>query len=112
MAARLSVLAVLASLLAANSASAASCTASWYDEGALTATGAPFLPDGLTAASPGLPFGTRVLVSLGSRSVTVTVNDRGPAAWTGRCIDLSRGAARQLGMLDQGVAVVRMEIVR
>lgn len=92
----------------------ASCRASWYgpESGRVTASGERFRPDGLTAAHRTWRFGTRLRVSLGQRSVVVVVNDRGPARWTGRCLDLSRGAARRLGMLSRGVATVRIEVLR
>lgn len=79
--------------------------ASFYDEPQLLATGGKYDPSGLTAAHRTLPFGTRVIVtdSKTSRSVTVTINDRGPAKWTGRDIDLSLGAAQALQMEERGV---------
>ena len=80
--------------------------ASFYHEGRRTANGERFHPDGLTAAHRSLPFGSIVHVSNGRRTVRVRINDRGPAAWTGRVIDLSRGAARQLGMIPAGVCRV------
>jgi len=59
----------------------------------------------MTAAHRTLPFGSRVRVTnhRNGRSVTVTINDRGPFV-RGRIIDLSRGAARALGVT--GVAAV------
>lgn len=89
------------------------CKASWYgwESGTVTASREPFNPDGLTAAHRSYPFGTWLRVSLGSRSVIVRVNDRGPAKWTGRCIDLSYGAARRLGMVRRGVATVTIEVL-
>jgi rare lipoprotein A len=87
-----------------------STLASWYGGGERlarhTASGAVFRPNGLSAAHRTLPLGTRIRVSLGRRSVVVVVNDRGPAAWTGRSLDLSRGAASALGFLGAGVARV------
>ena len=86
--------------------------ASYYYQGHTTASGAPFNPEGMTAAHRSLPFGTRVRVThVGNgRSVVVTINDRGPFIG-GRIIDLSRGAAGVLGMHSQGVASVRMEVI-
>ncbi|NJM34233.1 MAG: septal ring lytic transglycosylase RlpA family protein [Rhodomicrobium sp.] len=74
-------------------------TASWYHEGARTATGERYNPDGITAAHRSLPFGTRVKVTHKGtgRSVIVRINDRGPFI-RGRIIDLSRGAKRVIGM--------------
>lgn len=85
--------------------------ASWYHEGRRTATGERFNPDGLTAAHRSLPFGTMVRVTnrANGRSVVVRINDRGPARWTGRNIDVSRGAARALGMVRSGVAPVSIQ---
>jgi rare lipoprotein A len=83
-------------------------SASWYHEGNHTASGERFRPDGLTAAHRSLKLGTHVLVTnkRNGRSVEVRINDRGPAAWTRRGIDLSRGAARALDMMGSGVATV------
>jgi rare lipoprotein A len=86
--------------------------ASYYWQGQQTASGARFNPNGLTAAHRTLPFGTRVLVTNHSngRTVTVTINDRGPFI-KGRVIDLSRGAASVIGMTGQGVARVSYTVV-
>lgn len=77
-----------------------------------TASGARFRAGGLTAAHRSLPFGTKLLVSRGNRQVVVVVNDRGPAAYTGRSLDLSRGAAMRLGMIGKGVDRVQVAIIR
>ena len=76
-----------------------------------TATGAAYDPFRLSAAHRSLPFGTRVLVTNphDHRSVIVTINDRGPAAWTHRAIDLSLGACRAIG--NSGLAKVFLQIV-
>lgn len=73
--------------------------ASWYESGRRTASGEIFKPDYLTAAHRSLPFGTRVKVlnPPTGRSVVVRINDRGPFV-PGRLLDLSRGAARELGV--------------
>lgn len=83
--------------------------ASWYQMGHTTANGESYNPDGLTAAHRNLPFGTEVRVhNLGNgRSVNVRINDRGPFV-SGRIIDVSRGAARQLGLVATGTARVRV----
>jgi rare lipoprotein A len=83
--------------------------ASWYGSGRRTANGERFNPNGLTAAHPSLPFGTRLRVVNGGngRSVIVRVNDRGPFAH-GRIIDLARGSARAIGMTGTS----RVEIFR
>ena len=79
----------------------------FYWEGAHTASGARFNPDGMTAAHRTLPFGTRLTVinPRNGRSVTVTVNDRGPFV-RGVTLDLSRGAAKAIGL--QGTGAVCM----
>jgi len=64
----------------------------------------------LTCAHPTAPFGTRLRVTdlETGRAVVVTVNDRGPFA-RGRVVDLSLAAARALGMVERGLARVRVE---
>jgi rare lipoprotein A len=86
--------------------------ASYYWQGTRTASGARFNPGGLTAAHRSLPFGTRVRVTnlSNGRSVTVTINDRGPFI-KGRVIDLSRGAASVIGMTGSGIARVSYSVV-
>ena len=78
-------------------------------DGRPTASGQRFDKNALTAAHPSLPFGTclRVEVVKTGRSVEVRVNDRGPYTG-GRVIDVSEAAARVLGILDAGVAKVRL----
>lgn len=96
--------------LAAPSALAETCIASWYgsESGPRTASGERFDPNGISCAHRTRPFGSTARVThLGSgRSIVCRVNDRGPFV-RGRCIDLSRGAARQLGL--SGIARVRVE---
>ena len=86
--------------------------ASYYGSGERTATGERFDPSGMTAAHRTLPFGTRVRVTRVDTgdSVVVRINDRGPFK-PGRVIDLSEGAARNLGMMGAGLANVRLEVV-
>lgn len=82
--------------------------ASWYGygfNGQATASGATYDEDGLSAASRTLPLGSRLQVCRGSACVVVVIDDRGPYVG-GRILDLSRGAASRLGMLDAGVAYV------
>jgi hypothetical protein len=76
---------------------------SWY------AFGLP-APDALTCASRTFPRGTYLKVTdlNNSNSVVCLVNDYGPAAWTGRVIDLSRGSFRQVDNL--GVGTIPVEI--
>jgi rare lipoprotein A len=90
--------------------------ATWYGgsrwQGHATASGARFNQNGLTAAHATLPLGARVRVRLAGseRAVVVTINDR---PGTGRVvIDLSRGAARALGILDRGVADVELSMLQ
>lgn len=87
--------------------------ASYYYHGTRTASGEKFRPDGLTAAHRTLPFGTKVKVTNqdNDKSVLVRINDRGPFIKS-RTIDLSRGAARQLGMIRTGVAKVTLEVLK
>jgi rare lipoprotein A len=84
--------------------------ASFYgnESGSKTASGQRFDQDAMTCAHRSLPFGTKLRVSTGRRSVVVTVNDRGPFI-RGRVLDLSKGAARVLGM--DGIAHVTAEVV-
>ena len=82
--------------------------ASWYGpgfKGLPTASGEPFDPQGYTAAHKTLPLGTDLVVNYGGRSVEVTVNDRGPYAGA-RELDLSRAAARDIGLTRAGVDYV------
>jgi rare lipoprotein A (peptidoglycan hydrolase) len=85
--------------------------ASWYGPGAdckgcprggnWTANGERFTGQDLTAAHRTLPMGTLVQVCQGdgSKCIVVRINDRGPAAKTGRIIDLSHRAATDLGIM-------------
>jgi rare lipoprotein A (peptidoglycan hydrolase) len=87
--------------------------ASWYGgpqwQGQRTTSGSRYDQNELTAAHATLPLGTKVLVTShsGTRSVVVTINDR-PGTRT-RIIDLSRQAAKELGILDAGVAMVTLQ---
>lgn len=90
--------------------------ASYYGKrfhGRLTANGERFNMNAMTAAHKTLPFGTRVLVTnpRNGKSVTVRINDRGPFI-KGRHIDLSRRAAKKLGIISSGHARVKLDIVR
>lgn len=92
-------------------------TASYYADkfvGRTTANGEIYDHEQLTAAHPSLPFGTRVRViridHADEPAVVVHINDRGPFR-RGRIIDLSKAAARQLGMIREGVVEVRLDIV-
>lgn len=117
---RTSCLAVLLIAMTANSAFANDTdtqegVASYYSDrfqGALTASGEAFDQQALTAAHPSLPFGTKVLVTRPDtgQEVEVLINDRGPFV-KGRIIDLSKRAARTLGMLNRGVAPVMVTLL-
>ena len=80
-------------------------------KGKPTATGEPYDPNDLTAASRELPFGAKAQITNleNGKTVTVEINDRGPYA-KGRVIDLSKKAADKLGIEKrQGVADVKIE---
>jgi rare lipoprotein A len=87
--------------------------ASFYTEDQQTASGEKFDTHDLTAAHPTLPFGTRLRVTnvATGRSVTVRVNDRGPYV-PGRVVDVSHAAADALGMVDSGIAKVKLDVVQ
>ena len=84
--------------------------ASYYgnESGSKTASGERFNQNAMTCAHRSLPFGTKLRVSAGGHSVVVTVNDRGPFV-RGRVLDLSKGAARALGI--GGLARVTAEVI-
>jgi rare lipoprotein A len=87
--------------------------ASWYGpgfHGKRTASGERFDQNDLTAAHRQLPLGAEVKVTNleNGRSITVAINDRGPYVG-GRVIDLSQAAAGRLGIVEDGLARVRIE---
>ena len=87
--------------------------ASWYGpkfHNKLTASGEVFNQEKFTAAHQTLPWGSRVKVTnlANGKSVDVRINDRGPFG-KGRIIDVSRAAARALGMVGRGITTVRVE---
>lgn len=89
--------------------------ASWYGpgyHGNRTSSGEVYDQDALTAAHATFAFGTRVKVTLLStqRSVVVRINDRFPNH-KGRVIDVSRAAARAIGLIGPGTGRVRVEVV-
>lgn len=89
--------------------------ASYYGRrfhGRRTANGERFDMGAMTAAHKTLPFGSlvRVTNTRNGKSVTVRINDRGPFI-RGRTIDLSRAAAREIGMISRGHASVEMELL-
>jgi rare lipoprotein A len=86
--------------------------ASFYgnESGSHTASGQRFNQNAMTCAHRSLPFGTKLRVTHGDRSVVVTVNDRGPFV-RGRVLDLSTAAARAVGLTGVGVGRVTAEVV-
>lgn len=89
--------------------------ASYYSKkitGARTASGQKLHHDSLTCAHRFYPFGTMLKVTnlSNKKTVVVKVTDRGPYG-RGRIIDLSWGAAKAIGMLSQGVATVKVEMI-
>lgn len=113
---RASLVACALFLSATGALAQGSCThgarivSAFYAEGSRTASGQRFNPHGLTAAHRTFPFGTRLLVvnPHNGRSVTVTINDRGPFV-RGVGLDLSLGAAKMIGMTGTG-AVCMAEV--
>jgi rare lipoprotein A len=88
--------------------------ASWYGkahQGRRTADGERFDRHEMTAAHRSLPFGTivRVKNETTGQMVKVRINDRGPYVGD-RIIDLSAAAGKKLGIRDDGVATVRLEV--
>ena len=75
-----------------------------------TASGEPYDPDELTAASKIFPIGSTVLVTnpANGKSVKVRINDRGPHV-RGRSLDLSKRAAEELGITEKGVARLKVK---
>jgi rare lipoprotein A len=101
---------------AATAQATKSCRATWYGapgeipEGWPTASGQPFHRLALKAASNELKFGTRVKVTFGGKSVTVTINDRGnfrrPV-----CLDLTYGAFRKIANPNLGNIAVKYQVL-
>ena len=89
--------------------------ASWYGRwhaGRLTANGERFNPQAMTCAHRSLPLGSVVRVTNveTGKDVALEVNDRGPYV-KGRILDLSEGAARELGVGIKGLMLVRLEVL-
>ncbi|MBW8908389.1 MAG: septal ring lytic transglycosylase RlpA family protein [Mesorhizobium sp.] len=100
---------LMAGASSASSAAAQCGRASWYALHSRTASGERMNPSAMTAAHRTLPFGTKLKVTNknNGRSVVVRINDRGPFI-RGRVLDLSRGAAGQLGFIGSGQTAVCM----
>jgi len=89
--------------------------ASWYGEsfhGRQAANGELFDMEALTAAHRTLPLGSvvRVVNLANGKYLHVRITDRGPYI-NSRILDLSRGAAAQLGMMEEGLSIVRVQLV-
>ncbi|NEV61462.1 septal ring lytic transglycosylase RlpA family protein [Thiorhodococcus minor] len=89
--------------------------ASYYHDslhGNKTASGQVYNKNRLSAAHKTLPLGSKVKVTDTNtgRSIVVKVNDRGPFV-KGRIIDLSRAAARKLGIVKRGIARVEVKVL-
>ena len=107
------LLACVLTVCSGERAEAREVLASWYGpgfRGLPTASGEPYKPSEYTAAHKRMPFGSQLLVNYGGRSVQVTVNDRGPYVGQ-RKLDLSRGAAKDLGLTRVGVDYVDYTVV-
>ncbi|MGL4287233.1 MAG: septal ring lytic transglycosylase RlpA family protein [Phreatobacter sp.] len=100
-----------APIASAEAGEAGTGMASWYQLPGRTACGARNNPEAMTAAHRSLPCGTRIRVTnlSNGRSAVVTVTDRGPFV-RGRIVDVSRGAARHIGLIQRGVS--RVQIAR
>jgi len=90
--------------------------ASFYGDqhaGLKTANGEIFDPEALTCAHRSYPFGTVIKATnpKNGKSVHVRVNDRGPYV-RDRSLDLSKRAAREIGIDQEGVATVRIEVIK
>jgi rare lipoprotein A len=96
-------------------ASTTTGVASWYGpgfDGKKTASGERFNSNHLTAAHRTLPFGSIVRVTnlQNGRTVDVRINDRGPFT-KGRIIDLSKAAAREIGLIERGIGTVELRVL-
>lgn len=90
--------------------------ASFYSDkfhGRKTASGERFDQNDLTCAHGSLPFGCRIRVTnlRNNKTVEVKVNDRGGFHKHGRVIDLSKAAAKEIGMVSTGTAKVKVEVL-
>lgn len=107
------ILAALVLVVTTVSAVSQEGIASYYHEGQRVAChNGRFNPEAMTAAHRTLPCGTKIKVTnkRNGKSVLLTVNDRGPFI-KGRIVDVSRAAARALGMISAGIAPVSLEVI-
>ncbi|MBB6466053.1 septal ring lytic transglycosylase RlpA family protein [Aminobacter carboxidus] len=98
-------------MIALTGTASAQCgKASWYALTSKTASGERMNPSAMTAAHRSLPFGTKIRVTnqKNGKSVVVRINDRGPFI-KGRVLDLSKGAAQQIGFIRSGHTAVCMQ---
>ena len=105
--------AAFACLGAAQANAAPGCGhASWYALTSKTASGERMNANLMTAAHRSLPFGTKVMVTnkRNGKSVVVRINDRGPFI-RGRVLDVSKAAAKNIGMVSSGTAQVCYQIL-
>jgi rare lipoprotein A len=91
--------------------------ASFYSDalqGKAVTSGEKYDKNALTAAHRKLPLGTMVKVTnlKNNKTVVVKINDRGPHGSSERIIDLSRRAAQELDMIQDGKAHVKVEVAR
>lgn len=86
--------------------------ASWYALHSKTASGERMNPSLLTAAHRSMRFGTKLKVTnaRNGKAVIVRINDRGPFI-RGRVLDLSKAAAKQIGMVQSGTAKVCYQVI-
>jgi rare lipoprotein A (peptidoglycan hydrolase) len=89
--------------------------ASWYGKyfhGKTAANGKPYNMYSLTAAHKTLPLGTKVKIinPKNGQSIIVEITDRGPYIF-GREIDLSYGAAKKIGLIKNGVELIKIKIL-
>jgi rare lipoprotein A len=107
----LTLISLVGSLALALTSPAIAQTATYYADsfqGRRTASGEIFNTWDMTSAHPNLPFGTRVRVTnlQNGRSAVVRVNDRCHCG-----IDVSKAAAKELGLMQAGRAPVKVEIL-
>jgi rare lipoprotein A len=90
--------------------------ASWYEikcnGGTQTASGIPLKDHAMTAAHKTLPMGTKVRVTnkRNGKSVIVKITDRGPYI-KGRVIDLTKGAAKKIDLIQRGISPCKVEVL-
>lgn len=85
---------------------------SWYEESQKVRSGKRYDPEGETCAHRTLPDGTVLRLTMAGRApVDCTINDWGPAAWTGCQVDVSRRIARRLGIIVSGIGKAQIEVL-